>query len=218
MSPEGPGFIGWASTEDAPYTCEVRVCRSKPSSTLPQSSLLPQPSSPTSPSPSAVSHSSPCYSPCQQHQPSWLSLSSSPLSNVISTPQRKRRQDNSPSPPSEDRDEIRLLSTPRLKLTQDNSPPSPSEDSDETRLPSTPLCTDSDRTTLCHSPAPSQQYQPQDFSPKLFDSPTVSSHDTTIDLSPPRCRHVSSPVLCSRRVLFLLSGDTTPDLSPRPFP
>ena len=109
----------WASLAGHPLRM-LRICvesecavpMPKPPSTLPQPSPLPQHPSPSSPSPSPVSHPSPCYYPFQQHQPSWVSLSSPPLSNVISTPQRKRRQDNSPSPPSEDSDETRLLSTP----------------------------------------------------------------------------------------------------------
>ena len=64
-----------------------------------------QPPSPTSSSLSTVSS----VSPFQQHQPSWLLLSSSPLSNpATSTPQRKHRADTSPPPSSQDSDETRL--------------------------------------------------------------------------------------------------------------
>ena len=106
-----------------------------------------------------------------------------------------------------------LSSTLRRKRQRQEyspSPSPPSEDSDETRLPPSPPHVDSDETTLDHSPTPSQRRR--HFSPELFDSPTYS--DTTIPLYPPR----SPPVYISRVVVVYSSGDTTPELSPRPSP
>ena len=148
--------------------------------------------------------------PFQQHQPSWLSFTSTPSNSPTCLTPKRRKLDYSPPPLSQHSDETRL----------DYSPSPQPTDSYETRLdysPS-PQPSDSDETTCLFLKPPLQSKQ-HDFSPELFDSPSVSCHNSTTDLSPRRPRPAFRPRSFSIfRVLFPLSDDTTPELSPKHSP
>ena len=207
----------------------------QPASPSPLLSTPPLPLSPLSPQLPSLS------TPFQQHQPSWLSFASTPNNSPTCSTPKRRKLDYSPPPISQDSDETRLNYSPSPQPTDsdetrlDYSPSPQPSDSDETRLdysPS-PQPSDSDETRLDYSPSPqpsdsdettclfltpSLQSKQHDFSPELFDSPSVSFHNSTIDLSPRRRRPAFRPRSSISRVLFPLSGDTTPELSPKHSP
>ena len=151
------------------YEVTVAALPSSPPSHPPLS-----PESPCSPSLQPFS-STPHSSPFQHHQPSWpLSPSPIPSSKHDSfVDSNETRLVLSHSPPCSP-------DTEKTRLVLSHSPPS-SPNTEKTRLALSSHY-DSDETIML---PPTPKRRRRDFSPELFDSQTT--HDTTIELSPPPC-------------------------------